>query len=409
MKKYLSFDLIKIFFFGISSGLPLALIMSTLSALLYDHGFNLKMIGFFSLATLPYIFKIAYAPIIDSFGLPYLTKIFGQRRSWLIFSQILLIIFISLIGIFSSSNNLALIAFFAFMSGFSSAMQDIVIDAYRIEIIKKEDQGIAVSLYVYGYRVGILISGAGALILSSFMDWKLVYLIMASLIGIGIVTTLFAIESRKNWVAKNYSFISWVKSAILAPLKDLIKRSHWYIILAFIVSFKLADVFAGNLTTTFLLDIKFSKAEIAAIVKTFGLFATLIGVFIGGILIKKIGINKSLIIAVIMQMVSNLGFSYQAYMGNNPGSLYLVIFAENFSSGIGDAVLITYLSGLCNIAFSATQYSLFISLASLSRSLLASSSGIVATWLGWSNFFIFSTLLASPSLIFLWLLMRKED
>lgn len=397
-----------IFFLGISSGLPLALILSTLKALLLEKGFDLKTIGFFSLVSLPYTFKPLFAPIIDSFAIPFLTKNFGQRKSWIFFTQLLLVIFIFFLGISSIATSLTAIATFAILVAFASASQDIVIDGYRIELIEKNDQGIAASLYVYGYRIGMLISGAVALVLADLISWDAVCFVLAAFMISCTIIIFFAEETRKDWQKKNYDFIAWCKNFIIEPLHDFSRHSSWCVILIFIILFKLGDAFAGNLTLPFLLEIGFSKIEIASIVKTFGLFATLFGVFFGGILVKKIGITKSLWIAAIAQMLSNLAFSYLAKIGYDPIALYFVIFVENFSGGIGDAVFVAYLSGLCNVAFSATQYALLVSLATISRSVLASSAGIFAQSLGWYDFFIFSTFLAAPALIFLFWLTAKK-
>jgi PAT family beta-lactamase induction signal transducer AmpG len=222
-------------------------------------------------------------------------------------------------------------------------------------------------------------------------------LFMVSAIGI----VLFAEETRKNWHGKKGDFAEWFKDSVIAPLIDFTRHYRWPAILAFTILFKLGDAFAGSLTLPFLLEIGFSKIEIAGIVKTFGLFATLFGVFVGGILVKKIHIIKSLWIAGIMQMLSNLIFSYLAQIGNDSHLLYAVIFIENFSGGIGDAVFVAYLSGLCSLAFSATQYALLASLASLGRAVLTSSAGVFAQMLGWYEFFIFSAFLAVPGLVFL--------
>ncbi len=396
------------FFLGSASGLPIALILSTLKALLSDKGFDLKTIGFFSLVSLTYTLKFFFAPIIDSFGLPILTKTFGQRRSWIIFSQIILIIFISALGLVTISANLTAIAVLAFLVAFASASQDIVIDAYRIEIIKKEDQGLAAGFYVYGYRIGMLISGAGALILADLISWAAVYFIMATFMLIGIITTFFADESRKEWQQKKYSFDSWFKESVISPFVDFKNHQNWYIIFAFIIFFKLGDAFAGNMTLPFLLELTFSKIEIASIVKSFGLFATLFGVFVGGVLVKKMGVNKSLWIAGIAQMISNLAFSYLSTKGHSIDTLYFIIFIENFSGGIGDSVFVVYLSSLCSFSFSATQYALLASLATFARSTLSSFAGIFAESLGWYQFFILSTFLALPGLIFLSILTIKN-
>ncbi len=398
-----------IFFLGISSGLPIALILSTLKALLLDKGFDLKTIGFFSLVSLPYSLKIFFAPIIDSCRVPFLTKIFGQRKSWIILTQLLLVIFISALGIAGILANIGAIAVFAFLVGLFSASQDIVIDGYRIELIEKENQGIAASFYVYGYRIGMLISGALALVLAEIFSWDAVYFLMSATMFFCIAIVFFAEETRKNWQPQKQDFFSWFKSFVIEPLKDFSRHDRWYVILVFIILFKLGDAFAGNLTLPFLLEIGFSKIEIASIVKTFGLFATLFGVFFGGVLVKKIGLIKSLWIAGILQMLSNLTFAYLAKIGHDSNLLYLTVFAENFSGGIGDSVFVAYLSGLCRVDFSATQYALLVSLASLARSVLTSSAGVVAQLFGWYEFFIFSTFLAVPGLLFLFWLTAKKN
>ncbi len=402
-------NLAVIFFLGISSGLPLSLILSTLKALLLEKGFNLQTIGFFSLVGLPYSLKFLFAPVIDSCAVPFLTKIFGQRKSWIILTQLFLVVFIALLGVAGISADLASIAVFSILVAFASASQDIVIDGYRIELIEKENQGMAAGFYVYGYRIGLLISGAVALVLAEIISWDAVYFIMAGFMLSCVIIIFFADETRKNWQAQKYDFLTWFKSFVIEPLRDFSRHDRWYIILAFVIFFKLGDAFAGNLTLPFLLEIGFTKIEIASIVKTFGLFATLFGVFCGGLLVKKIGLIKSLWIAATMQMLSNLTFSYLSQIGPDQQILYLVVFAENFSSGIGDAVFIAYLSSLCNIAFSATQYAILVSFATLARSLLASSAGVFAQTLGWYEFFIFSTILAAPGLLFLFWLTAKKN
>lgn len=400
------FDILIIFFFGFSSGLPLALILSTLKVFLVDANVDIKTIGLFSLISLPYGLKFLWAPIVDSIGLPILTKSLGRRKSWIILNQILLIICIAALGVFVNSNA-STIAAIAMLIAIFSATQDMAVDAYRIEKIKPEDQGIAASFYVYGYRIGMLISGAFALLLSAKISWDKVYYILAAVMLIGVLTTLFAKENQQE-IKPADSFLNWIKASVIAPIVDFFKRQNWYLIFPFIVLFKLCDAFAGSLTLPFLLEIGFSKFEIAAIVKTFGLFATLFGALLGGILVKKIGMIKSLWIAAILQAVSNLAFAYQAQIGYNPSSLYLVIFVENFSGGIGDAVFVAYLSSLCNIAFTATQYAILVSFASIGRAVLASSSGFVVANFGWIDFFYFSAILALPAMVLLLLLSRRR-
>ena len=409
LKSYAKPDILVILFLGLSSGLPLALILSTLKAYLVDGGVDLKTIGLFSVVSLPYSLKFLWAPIVDSLQIPYLTKKLGKRRSWMIVTQFLLMILIASLGTYDASENVKAIAILAVTICFVSATQDIVVDAYRIEEIKPEDQGIATGMYVYGYRIGMLISGALALFLSDVIDWSLVYLIIGSVMMVGMITSLIAKEDLKRVKNKSHNFIEWFGNSVISPLADFFNRPKWYIIFPFIIAFKLGDVFAGTLTLPFLLDIGFSKTEIAEIVKTFGLFASLFGVFIGGILVKSWGLNKSLWIAGILQMASNLAFSYQADLGHYTPSLYGVVFIENFSGGIGDAVFVAYLSSLCNIAFTATQYAILVSFATMSRSILSSSAGVFAELLGWNKFFLLSAIIALPGLVLLFLITKSKQ
>lgn len=395
-----------IFALGMSSGLPLALVLSTLKALLADQNFDLRIIGFMSLVTIPYSIKFLFAPFIDSLKIPILSKIFKKRRSWIFLTQILLVFSILLLGIAGQRADLGLIVLFAFLVATFSAMQDVTIDGYRIELFEPEDQGLGASFQIFGYRIGMLISGAFALFLADHYDWQFVYLIMSIFMAFCCFATFFAKERDNVERKKGFGFLFWVKEFVIAPIKDFAKRSKWYIILLFVIFFKLSDAFAGSLAIPFFLELGFSKSEIATIVKTFGLFATLLGVFCGGVIVKKLGIYKSLFLGVIIQALSNLTYAYLSGAGYNINALYATIFVENFSGGIGDAVFVAYLSMLCNIRFSATQYAILSSFAGLSRILFASGAGVVALKIGWYKFFIFSIFLSIPTLIFL-LIIKK--
>ena len=406
LKSYFKPEILVILFFGLSCGLPLALIISTLKALLFDKGFDIKIIGFLSLVSLPYSIKFFWAPFVDSLPIPYLTKRLGKYRTWILITQLLLIASICVLGIYGAKGDLFYISVFAVLTAFFSATQDIAVDAYRIETIKKENQAIAAAMYIYGYRVGMLISGAGALFLSDHISWGKVYYIMSALMLIGIVSTLLAREKPAHFLSDNRNFLVWIKNAVIEPIADFLRRDSCYIIFAFVVFFKLSDAFAGALTLPFLLDIDFSKTEIAAIVKTFGLFATLAGVFLGGILVKFAGMTRSLWIAIVAGMLSNLVFYYLALIGHNTNALYMAVFIENFSGGIGDAVFVAYLSSLCNVSFTATQYAILVSFATVGRSILSSTTGVFAEYLGWANFFLFSTAAAIPGILLLFLLTK---
>ena len=398
-----------IFFLGISSGIPITLILSTLKALLVDKGFDLQIIGFLSLVSLPYSLKIFVAPVVDSLAVPYFTKKLGNRRSWIFITQILLTILIFLLGIFGEVSSLKGIAILSFLVACVSATQDIVIDGYRIELIKKEEQALASGFYIYGYRIGMLVSGSLALALSDKIRWDLVYLMMSGFMSLCVIATLFAKESRVNWHPRQYHFKIWFIKFIIRPLKNFSERKNWILILFFIVLFKLADAFVGNLTLPFLLEIGYTKTEIATILKTFGLFAVLIGVYAGGIIFKKIGIHKALWLATILQAVSNFSFIYLVVTEKNISSLYAIVFIENFCGGIGDVIFVGYLSSICNLKFSSTQYALFSSISSISRSVLSSASGFYASYFGWINFFIFSGLLAIPAIALLIILNKNNN
>lgn len=407
IKQFFNKNFFVIFFLGLASGLPLASILSTLKVLLLEQGFDLKVIGFLSTVTIPYSLKIFFAPILDSFSVPYLTRFVGQRRAWIIVTQILLMIFIFMLGQVGIQADLTLIIICSFSIAFISASQDIVIDAYRIELFEKKDQGLAATCFTYGYHLGLLISGAFALFLADKISWDKVYFVMSCFMIIGILATLFASDSHHKILKEKYNFFSWFKNYIVAPVLDFIKHKQWYFIILFIISFKLADVFASALSAPFLVILEFTKTEIATIFKTFGLVATLLGVLAGGILVKKLGNYKSLWIAALAQMFSNLAYAYLAKIGHDTNTLYLVVFIENFSGGMGTAISIAYLSSLCNVAFSATQYAVLTSFASAGRSFLSSSAGIFVDMLGWQSFFIFTVFLAIPSLIFLWILRKR--
>lgn len=409
LKSYFQKPILIILFLGFASGVPLALLLTTVKAYLVDKSVDLASIGFFSLVLLPYSIKFFWAPLLDSVKIPVLTRKLGKRRSWIISMQILMIILIAFLGIFSNSDNLSDIIILSVLIAITSASHDIVVDAYRVESVEVENQAIAASMYIYGYRIGMLVAGALALILADQFSWNLVYYFVAAVMGIGVLTTLLAKEKGLAPSKKDFHFPTWFKTAVIDPFVDFTNHPRWYIILIFVVCFKLTDAFAGNLSLPFLLDIGFTKTEIATIVKTFGLFATLLGAFLGGFIVKKIGLMKSLYLAAIIQMVSNFGYYYLTLTGNDAHTLYTVIFLENLSGGIGDVVFVAYLSSLCNFKFTATQYSLLASLASVARSFIASPAGIVAEKYGWGDFFLLSIILGLPSLILLYIINSKKS
>ena len=396
------------FYLGISSAIPLAFLLTTVKILLIDNDIDIKTIGFFSLVTIPYSVKFLWAPVVDSIKIPYLTNKIGSRKSWIVTCQFLLSIFILILSFHGKIDNLSIIIVISVFIGYISATQDIAIDAYRIEYIAKDNQGIATSMYIYGYRIGLLIAGAVSLVLLDIYSWKIVCYFLSILLLIGTFLSLIIKENINIPDKKVKNFIKWINDRAISPLKDFLNRSSSYKILAFIILFKLGDVVAGSLTVPFLIDIKYSKIEIATIVKTFGLFATLLGVLCGGVLVKLFSIKQCLWLAVLVQMFSNLAFYYQAIIGYNPISLYFVVFIENCSGGVGDIIFVSYLSALCNKKFIATQYAILSSLSSLNRGLLSSFSGVIVDIFNWDGFFLISTILSIPVIILLYLINKKN-
>jgi len=409
LRSYFQKPILIILFLGFASGVPLALILTTIKAFLVDKQVDLTTIGFFSLTMLPYTFKFLWAPLLDSIKIPVLSRKLGKRRSWIISMQTLIIFLICLLGALSNSYDLSEVILLSVLIAITSASHDIVVDAYRVESVKPENQAIAASMYIYGYRIGMLVSGALALILSDHISWNFVYYFVAGVMGVGVITVLCATEKGSApSKLSNFNFLEWFKSAVIDPFVDFTNHQKWVLILIFVVFFKLSDAFAGNLSLPFLLSVGFTKTQIATIVKTFGLFATLLGAFLGGFIVKKIGLMRGLYLAATLQMFSNFGYYYLTFAGNNPHALYVVIFLENLCGGIGDVIFVAYLSSLCNFKFTATQYALLASLSSFARSFIASPAGIVAQKYGWSNFFLLSIALGLPSLILLYIINLKN-
>jgi len=397
---------------GFSGGVPLALTASTLFVWMRESGVDLTTIGIFAALGTPYTIKFLWSPLVDHLPLPVLGKLFGRRRSWLLFSQGLLIAAIIALGFSSPDINPGMAALMAFGVAFFSATQDIVIDAFRIEKLKPNEQAAGAASYVYGYRIGMLASGAGALYLASSYSWSVTYIAMAGLILVGSVATLFSKEPEASGVAaKNgrpKNVVAWLQKAVIDPFGDFLTRKGWLAILLFITLFKLGDALVGTMTNPFLIDLGFSKIEIANVAKVFGFGATLGGLALGGILLAKVSLFRALLISFGVQIISTTMFVIQAYAGHNIEMLAVTIAAENLASGMGTAVFIAYLSILCNIRYTATQYALFSSLFAISRTLLSTGSGALAELYGWPSFFIITMAAAVPGLILLFML-RKYD
>ncbi len=394
---------------GFASGLPFLLTASTLAVWLKLEGVSLAAIGLFSLVRSPYTFKFLWAPLVDSVPLPWLTRRFGRRRAWALLAQALLILSIVMLAGADPAGAPALTAFWALMVAFSSATQDIVIDAYRIETLAPDEQGLGNGAIVLGYRVGLLAAGAGALWLAAVMSWSEVYLAMAGLAGLGVLTVLLSPEPETGIDAAAASATpgDWFKTAVIAPFADFLTRPGWPLILLFIMLYKLGDAYLGVMANPFYVDIGFSTIEIANVSKIFGLGATLIGALLGGVLVKVLGIMRSLLLCGVLAALSNLIFAVQAALGADVGFLVVTIAVENVTGGMATTAFVAYLSALCRVAYTATQYALLSSFMAFARDVLAATSGLAAAALGWVGFFVLTAVLAVPGLLLLiWMIRR---
>jgi MFS transporter, PAT family, beta-lactamase induction signal transducer AmpG len=391
--------------------LPLALTGATLAIWLTELGLSLTSVGLFAALGVPYNFKFVWSPLIDRLPLPVLTRRLGRRRAWMLVIQLALMGAILLLGTTRPATAPWWTAFAALVVAFLSASQDIVIDAYRIETVREHEQGAAAAMTQYGYRVGMLVSGAGALFLAAYTAWSWVYAAMAGLLLVGVATTLLAPEPAATArVTANVGLGERLRAAVVEPFAEFLRRQGVgvaVLVLGFILLYKLGDAFAGVMANPFYVRIGFTKIEIATVTKVFGLAATLAGVFLGGLMVGRYGVMKALLVSGILQMLSNLMFAFQAIAGPDIRVLVVTIGLENLTGGMGSAAFVAYLSLLCNLAYTATQYALFTSFMAVGRTFLSSSSGWVADHVDWVTFFVISTVLALPGLLVLVWMMRQ--
>jgi MFS transporter, PAT family, beta-lactamase induction signal transducer AmpG len=495
--------LIAVLFLGFASGLPLALTAATLQARLTEAGADLTTIGFFALVGVAYSLKFLWSPMIDRSMPPGPFQKLGHRRGWTLLFQLLLIVAIAIFGLINPAVSPIATAAMAVVVAFLSASQDIVIDAYRIEVLDDDQQGAGAAMIQYGYRFGMLASGAGALFVAEYayrhfagtdiaaapgtadpeavnLSWIVTFFTMAALMIVGVVTTVLvreppnrrppapAIEGEagfalrllaiisltavaigafllvknllaplgwKNWAVnaiatliaagvpvaivialpkpkaggnRQYQAIHiWLENAVVKPFREVAKRDGWQLILAFIVLFKVGDAVLGTMATTFYLNIGFTKPEIAEVSKIFGLVATLLGVWVGSLMVIKWGMGRSLLLTGVLQLLSNLMFSWQAHVGHDIDWLYATIAIENFTGGMGSAAFVAYISRLCNLQFTATQYALFSSLAVVGRTVIASPMGGIAETIGWVDYFLLSTVMAIPGMLLLIFMLKR--
>lgn len=405
---YLTRRQLVIFLMGFSSGLPLLLGFSTLSFWLREAGVSLTAIGGLLTVATPYSLKFLWAPVFDNVRLPVLTRRLGMRRGWLIAIQICLIAAIVAVGQGDPAGGLPMLAAAAFVMAFLSASQDIVIDAYRIEILTDDEQGAGAAMTQAGYRVGLVVSGAGALALADVLPWSVVYGLMAALIGIGMLAVLIGSEPESRRPPRPEAPLQFLRQAVVAPLADFAGRRGWIAILAFVLLYKYGDAIAGAMANPFFVDLGFTGSEIAAVSNVFAVAMTMAGVFVGGALVARISILPALAVGGVFQAVTNLTFAWLALRGHDLTALTIAVGLDSFAGGIGSAAFVAYLSALCNRSFTATQYALLTSLMAAGRTVMAASSGWLADTVGWPLFFVATTVIAVPALALIAFLLRLE-
>ncbi len=402
-------------FLGISSGLPLGVLGEPLTAWFVEHGIDKTTIGLFALAGLPYSFKFLWAPLLDHLSLPPLTTRLGRRRGWAIATQLGLLLAIASLGFVRPETDIQAIALITLAIAFLSASQDIVIDAYRVEILPEHQLGAGAATIVLGYRLGQVGAGAVGLLVATGFGWAAAFFVLAVAVTIGIVAIL--LNPEPEWVAPARPTDAeiapmerasiWLRRAVVAPLADFAGRPGWLMILALIVFYKLGDAVLSMMQTPFFLELGFTKPEIAGIKKGVGLAAIVAGGLIGGLLVARFGLLRSLLFAGVLQAVSNLVFVYQAWAGHDLGALTLTVAAENLATGMGTTAFVAYLSSLCNQAYTATQYALLTSVMGAARTVLSASAGWFADQMDWISFFVLTTVAALPGLaILIWLIRR---
>jgi len=404
---------------GFSCGFPLLLVGGTLSLWLKNSGLSYTLIGLFALVKTPYSFKWVWAPLIDRISLPLLSR-FGRRRGWALFTQLcLMFALLGLAQLTPSPENWQMTAFAALVVVFFSASQDIVVDSLRIDSFDDNEQGAGSAIFVLGYRIGMIFSGAFAMMMSDYITWNQVYMIMAFGALTGIFTVLWIKEPQKD---KEFEKLEdneeklpfyprlqrFLRRSVIEPFGDFMERRGWYFILLFILLFRLSDDYKAPMTNVFYVDLGFTNSQIGYISKIFGMISTIIGGIIGGVIVSRKGIRYTLMLTGILQGLTNLVYIGQAASGNNIYMLTVTICADSLAGGMATTAFVAYLSSLCNAAYTATQYALFSSLMSLARDVFSSTSGYVAEQLSWSMFFLLSALLVFPALILLYYMTNKK-
>lgn len=431
---YLHRQPLTLLFLGFSSGLPLLLVFGTLSFWLREAGVERSTIGFVSWVALAYGFKWAWAPLVDRLRIPVLSRLLGRRRGWLLAAQ--LVVAAGLVGMAFSdpAQNLSQLVWLALLVAFASATQDIVVDAFRIESGEVRLQAAMAATYMIGYRLAMIVSFAGVLWLGAWMDpdessyqhapWQFAYLVMAGLMGVGLLTTLLADEphppkrpaadvaDEPAWFGRLPGWLllpsRWLWSAVLSPFVDFFGRYGWLalLVLALIASYRISDIVLGVIANVFYVDMGFSKTEVANVTKVFGVIMTLLGAVVGGVLVNRLGVMRILFTGALLAAATNLLFALLAKAGASVPMLIGVVAMDNLSGGLATAAFVAYLSALTNVQYSATQYALFSSVMLLLPKFLGGFSGVIVDSIGYEQFFTLTALMGVPVLLLVWLAAR---
>jgi PAT family beta-lactamase induction signal transducer AmpG len=424
---------IALLFLGFSAGLPFLLVFSTLNARLADIGVETATIGFFSWLGITYSIKVFWAPIVDRLKLPVLDRLLGKRRSWILLAQAGIATGLYLMAQVDAIAAPEMMAYCGLIVAFSSATQDVAIDAYRIEIAEERLQAALAATYIFGYRLALLVAGAGALYLAEFWSWQVSYEVMALLVGVGMVTVLIVREPTVNHFAaaqdiadkieheaskrahlnpRHARLIGWFYAAIAGPFLDFFRRYRELaiLILVTVAVYRIADIAMGVMANPFYLDFMgFSKTEVADVTKIFGFFMTIVGSLLGGVLVMRYGVRRLLLAGAIMTAATNLLFVMLAQYPPNLTTLAVVVSADNLSGGIANVALIAWLSSMTSASFTATQYALFSSLMTLPGKFLGGFSGILVADFGYAEFFTISAIMGIPAVILVLFLMSRGE
>lgn len=426
LRVYLQPRVIGMLFLGFSAGLPLLLVLGTLSFWLREAGIDRTTIGYLSWIGLAYGFKWAWSPLVDRLRLPILTRTLGRRRGWMLLAQTGIVVGLVGMALSDPAQDLNRIVQFAILVAFASATQDIALDAYRIEAVKLEWQAAMAATYQTGYRLAMITASAGVLWIAASFDpseasyehapWQIAYFFMAAAMGVGILTTLIIREPDVPAEAEPERLLSgglpgamhWFANAVIKPFADFFARygTHAVIILALIATYRISDVVMGIMANPFYVDMGYSKDEVATVSKVYGVIMTVLGAWIGGVMSLRFGILRVLMLGAILSAGTNLLFAWLASRGHDITALVFTISADNLAGGIASAAFVAYLSGLVNRAYSATQYALYSSIMLLLPKFIAGYSGVAVDSWGYASFFVATALLGVPVLVLVWLAGR---